>query len=90
MPSYRVRTACEILGIWRETGAIVEATAAQVAQLVPPLGNVLEPVHPLDHDGDGAPGGSLQGGASVHVAAGEPEADAEIGGRRRRAVKRDA
>lgn len=87
MPSYRVRTACEVLGAWREAGALVEASTAQVAQLVPPLGRVLEPVHPLDHDGDGEPGGSLPGGGSVLSAPSEP--DAEIGPGRGRRARRD-
>ena len=42
MANYKVRTACEVLGIWREKDAVIEADPRQVRELVAPFGNVLE------------------------------------------------
>ena len=42
MPNYRVKTACEVLGKWREKDAVIDADPRQVRELVAPFGNVLE------------------------------------------------
>lgn len=40
---YKVRTACEIDGVWRKEGAELELTEEQARYLAPPYGRVLTP-----------------------------------------------
>ncbi|TPK15169.1 hypothetical protein FJ872_19415 [Mesorhizobium sp. B2-5-9] len=43
MKKYTVRTACEVAGKWKETGAEVWMTDESAKYLAPPLGRVLNP-----------------------------------------------
>ena len=62
MDRYRVTRDAEIAGMYRRAGEIIELTPAQARHLAPPLASVVEPVCPLDHNGDGNMGGSPPGG----------------------------
>ncbi len=44
MKNYRVRIACEVLGIWREKDEVISLTDKQAENLAPPFGNVVLPV----------------------------------------------
>lgn len=44
MKNYRVRTGCEVAGIWRATGEIIAMTEENARHLTPPFGRVLLPV----------------------------------------------
>lgn len=44
MKKYKVRTACEIAGVWHPADAEIELTYAQARELAPPFGRVVDPV----------------------------------------------
>ncbi len=44
MKNYKVRTACEIAGVWHPEGAEIELTKEQARELAPPFGRVVDPV----------------------------------------------
>ena len=44
MKKYKVRTACEIVGVWHPEGAEIELTKEQARELAPPFGRVVDPV----------------------------------------------
>lgn len=44
MKTYRVRTSCEVAGIWREAGAELTLSDQQAKYLTEPHCSVLEPV----------------------------------------------
>lgn len=48
MTSYRVRTACEVAGVWRNTADVFELTDDQARHLLPPYGNTIQPVVTVD------------------------------------------
>lgn len=44
MKKYKVRTACEIAGVWHPADAEIELTDEQARELAPPFGRVVDPV----------------------------------------------
>lgn len=62
MNRYRVTRDAEIASMYRRAGEIITLMPAQAKHLAPPLASVIEPISPLDHDGDGNMGGSPPGG----------------------------
>lgn len=53
MKNYRVRIACEVLGIWREKDEVIPLTDKQAENLAPPFGNVVFPVTEQEEKPDG-------------------------------------
>lgn len=44
MAKYKVRTACEIAGVWHPADAEIELTDEQARELAPPFGRVVGPI----------------------------------------------
>lgn len=44
MKKYKVRTSCEIAGVWHPADAEIELTDGQARELAPPFGRVVDPV----------------------------------------------
>lgn len=53
MKNYRVRIACEVLGIWREKDEVIPLTDKQAENLAPPFGSVVFPVPEQEEKPDG-------------------------------------
>lgn len=48
MKTYKVRTGCEVDGLWRDAGSDISLSEEQARELLPPFGNVLVPVTSSD------------------------------------------